>query len=1430
MTRLFSKFTRQNSLHLHSSTTPTTISSVTPSRAPYPWTSIQLTSPALACSAHAVAPSVTNDGRLYTLGGFVKGKAAGELCVVDIDSLSCTALSTSGDAPNPRGNHAMVKLGDYILVFGGKTNVLGADENIYILDTRTLQWKIPSIQGYKPKARLGHTATAIGQRMYVFGGLVNDQSTNELITFEMPSAEVSTYNWHVHESKDAPPPRYYHGACASEGILYIFGGTDGKILFNDIWAFDIRQGKWQEIIVTGYVPSPRFGSSAAIVNDVLYIFGGMGEGGLELGDLCAFRIKSRRWFMFRNMGLSPSPRAFHTLTVINERVLVMGGELSQPNSESNKLIHLLDTSKIRYPPDILIDGTSLPAVQSNSADITPSASRNNDAQERNGEAPPPVTKSGPVRRVPVQTSRQTIAPTPNSISTLTRASSLPTPPLPPKDNSVTPKPVMKQNSLSEVAQRRTVFIPERSASPLPFTPLPTAQRQPASQLQPIENPVPVTQRSSPDEDGQPKSVRFSPKVEDDNVLVRANETQAPDRKSQSVEISLPHGPRNVVTPVQRTPSDSSTKMRITTMSQRQSLKNRVGEDPFEAERRLLLREIRVRDKVIAELREIERWWKEEIARKEKSGHEMEGKGLLEAISEFQANIVRTKDSLVVHAHSSEKLREHEQAYAAAVQEAAYYKALLSIFTRFSSKDPDSTATMKELERSLSSSLHESESLRARLERVSQDLQKEQVARSAAEERAVNVAVNLESSQNECSALLQRVEGLLARVQEAESVAREARALLASKEASQTLRVLSREEEGELELLRQKVERTEAALNQATAVAQASNQRADEAEMLWTNAFQDMQTLESELASAKDDIAARDRVIGNMKIEMQKMRNDATRSRDRARHLDKMWKNMKEEADALRAQQVQLQEQYKETEKSIEKFQSKLKALQDMQRETQLVANNATKELTTAKGQIVRLERKRLELKNENAALKQKLRSEEEELDRLKEIVREKELALEDVVKVFGEMEEQVNLMREATILMNFSEEAQTATKSTQTEHNTDLHSNSSLHPDRLRESRPTSSDQVSELTNQLNHAIAELDLSAAKTTALLKEVEELRKLNKEAEVKLAEAKAAHKQSIEEVGTLQDQNATLQSSLSTHPPSGPNAENKAYAYQDRLQEEKAKMEIEHSLLQTRYLELKNSSVKQNDVLQAEISTLTKALDEARTDLAESLALNEELWKQIEAKQRNSSAEEFNLENYGEQTDKVAALQLRDLDTMISHQAPDAPVGMDTNTSLEQIPTEASLKEKGDIAGETLVHTQMEPKISNANETQIEPVLGETSPVNSEEKKNLASTTDNSKQEGVAHSANEPFGEFPSSIRDLTAEIDQLREQWDTMADSDESIDAGSHLRSEENVSKEAQSSQKKVPKQLQLQSGMDSGMMADIARATSPVPPSPIFIT
>ncbi|RPA81853.1 galactose oxidase [Ascobolus immersus RN42] len=273
------------------------------------------------------------------------------------DQLSASRISTVNEGPSARVGHSALLVGNAFIVFGGdnrsqKHDTL--DNCLYFLNTSTLQWSKPSSDSqHSPCGRYGHSLNIVGSRLFLFGGESDGHFFQDLSAFDLGSLQQDC-DWKrlspeaVNGKSNLPAPRSNHTMVVFQDSLYLFGGSDSTTWYNDVWRYDVKFNKWTEIECIGYIPSPREGHSVALVSDVMYIFGGRTQTGRVLGDLAAFRISSRRWYTFQNMGPAPSPRAGHVMTTMGQQILVIGTE--DPASTECE-VAVLDTSKIKYPAE-----------------------------------------------------------------------------------------------------------------------------------------------------------------------------------------------------------------------------------------------------------------------------------------------------------------------------------------------------------------------------------------------------------------------------------------------------------------------------------------------------------------------------------------------------------------------------------------------------------------------------------------------------------------------------------------------------------------------------------------------------------------------------------------------------------------------------------------------------------------------------------------------------------------------------------------------------------------------------------------------------------------------------------------------------------------------------------------------------------------------
>ncbi|GAB1295453.1 Host cell factor 2 [Apodemus speciosus] len=178
--------------------------------------------------------------------------------------------ATKGIVPSPRESHTAIiycKKGSAspkMYVFGG---MCGARlDDLWQLDLETMSWSKPETKGSVPLPRSLHTASVIGNKMYIFGGWVPHKGentensphdcewrcTSSFSYLNLDTAEWTTLVSDSQEDKknSRPRPRAGHCAVAIGTRLYFWSGRDGykkalnsQVCCKDLWYLDTGSEK-----------------------------------------------------------------------------------------------------------------------------------------------------------------------------------------------------------------------------------------------------------------------------------------------------------------------------------------------------------------------------------------------------------------------------------------------------------------------------------------------------------------------------------------------------------------------------------------------------------------------------------------------------------------------------------------------------------------------------------------------------------------------------------------------------------------------------------------------------------------------------------------------------------------------------------------------------------------------------------------------------------------------------------------------------------------------------------------------------------------------------------------------------------------------------------------------------------------------------------
>ncbi|KAF2703929.1 hypothetical protein K504DRAFT_451147 [Pleomassaria siparia CBS 279.74] len=802
-----------------------------PQDSPYPWSSRRLNfttgvNPFPRYGA-AINATASKDGVIYIMGGLVGGSTVkGDLWLTEMGngSMACYPISTTGDGPGPRVGHSSLLVGNAFIVFGGDTKLEDnddLDDTLYLLNTSTKHWSRALPQGPRPTGRYGHTLNILGSKIYIFGGQVEGFFFNDLVAFDLNSLQSSASRWEVllPNTKDgvltspqgrAPPARTNHSIVTWNDKLYLFGGTDGVLWFNDVWTYDPRSNSWSELDCIGYIPVAREGHSATLVNDTMYIFGGRTQEGVDLGDLAAFRISSRRWYMFQNMGHSPSPRSGHSMTAFGKHVIALAGEPSSSASDRNELslAYILDTSKIRYPPN-----ETAPVQQGNNVPRKMSGGERNNVVPGQPGSPPlrenPMTTGPPQSRGPETANNGMGAAGGAAGSRLPRAATgqAPSGPPPlqqapqPRANGSLPPGLV---SSTAAPRTKTPTKGDRGYGPPVDTRAASIDREnstTSARESPLTNDIP----------GQPGMMNGSRKVSD---AINHKEVTDTSRSGSSVSrnTSRSHRQQHSLDSIEQgTP-------RVSVDTQQRALSREADRPPVDGgvgasavliqQNGELMRELEV-------FKSRNAWYVSELALARKAGYNLgasspmlderavdvfgdDERPLLEALLKMKNELERVQTSIKSQGgDAAKKIAEIERQRDAAISEAIYAKAKLAAHgggSQGGTPQPDgtrSTATpdmdrVNDINRRLAASLAAQSELSTKLEKITHQIEGERKAKELAEETAEAAqrrVLELDSSRQKTAA---EFESLRAELHEAERAAREASASAVESQASSRL--------------------------------------------------------------------------------------------------------------------------------------------------------------------------------------------------------------------------------------------------------------------------------------------------------------------------------------------------------------------------------------------------------------------------------------------------------------------------------------------------------------------------------------------------------------------------------------------------------------------------------------------------------------------
>ncbi|KAI0172510.1 hypothetical protein GGR52DRAFT_410066 [Hypoxylon sp. FL1284] len=744
------------------------------------------------------------------MGGLINSTTVkGDLWMIEAGgNMSCYPLQTTSEGPGPRVGHASLLVGNAFIVYGGDTKIDDTDildETLYLLNTSTRQWSRALPAGPRPSGRYGHSLNIVGSKIYIFGGQVEGYFMNDLAAFDLNQLQMPNNRWEIlTENSEAtgalqgkvPPARTNHSMVTYNDKMYLFGGTNGFQWFNDVWCYDPGVSKWSLLDCIGFIPVPREGHAASLVDDVMYVFGGRTEEGVDLGDLAAFRISSRRWYTFQNMGPSPSPRSGHSMTSVGKSVVVVGGEPSSTTTQVNDLsvVYVLDTSKIRYPNDAQIQSNTQKVQQARrpSGSETPGRLPSSREGSVGPDSKRGASPSSPTNKGGSSIDMSGPPPVSNGMSRLPKSAGTSTPPGPPPQGQP-PRPNVETNAASRRTRNTSIERIERELAGVGSSGVSSQNQSPTTREAPQGEILAANGRRTPNQPHSRNGSRSDTLQGDGPKPKQSRQTRGQGSVDSNTEPAL----KNVANRPSSPPPP--TRQTSNPLSRKGSNRN--------SQTVALLKELDA-------ARNRNAWYASELELARKAGYmsnatlsptlenraaetfDDDDKRLIESLLAMKQELANVQSSIDKQAIiAAKQIAEVERQRDAAVREAAYAKARIAGQTGSatstpqldSDRDADGGDRSADLNKKLASALNIQKDAQNSLSRAMSDLEAERRARQLADETLSATQkriVDLEAYKQQTSS---EVEQLRAELHMAQREAREQS--VAGAEAIATLQLL-----------------------------------------------------------------------------------------------------------------------------------------------------------------------------------------------------------------------------------------------------------------------------------------------------------------------------------------------------------------------------------------------------------------------------------------------------------------------------------------------------------------------------------------------------------------------------------------------------------------------------------------------------------------
>ncbi|XP_018563642.1 uncharacterized protein LOC108905316 isoform X2 [Anoplophora glabripennis] len=233
------------------------------------------------------------------------------------------------EAPSARSKHSATLVGEHVYLLGGRNGNLPT-RDFWKYNLVTGKWQQLKPTGDKLPCLQEHTTVAYRDCIYVFGGEVGFSAGTETPLWVY---DIRANTWKKKRTKKGvatPKGRRGHSALVYNGSMLIYGGyQDLRGSCSELWAYHFETESWHLVSTSTSKPNeqyppPRHKHSAVMHGDAMWVYGGMTDL-QERSDLWKWDASSRTWHLVKTK-LNPGPLHSHAACKTPSCMVVFGGE------------------------------------------------------------------------------------------------------------------------------------------------------------------------------------------------------------------------------------------------------------------------------------------------------------------------------------------------------------------------------------------------------------------------------------------------------------------------------------------------------------------------------------------------------------------------------------------------------------------------------------------------------------------------------------------------------------------------------------------------------------------------------------------------------------------------------------------------------------------------------------------------------------------------------------------------------------------------------------------------------------------------------------------------------------------------------------------------------------------------------------------------